>query len=95
MNYLNRNQVIAIHNEVIEQTGGSKGIRDIRLLESAIARPQMTFVKKDLYPDIFSKTSALGHSIILNHPFVDGNKRTGYMVMRLFLNINGCDVKAS
>ena len=94
MNYLNINQILAIYNEVMEQTGGSKGIRDIGLLESAVARPQATFAKEDLYPDIFSKTAALGHSIISNHPFVDGNKRTGYMAMRLFLNINGYDVKA-
>lgn len=95
MNYLNVNQVLAIYNEVIEQTGGSKGIRDIRLLESAVARPQATFAKKDLYPDIFSKAAALVHSIISNHPFIDGNKRTAYMAMRLFLNINGYDVRAS
>jgi len=95
MNYLNINQVLAIYNEVIEQTGGSKGIRDIRLLESAVARPQATFAKKDLYPDIFSKAAALVHSIISNHPFIDGNKRTAYMAMRLFLNINGYDVRAS
>lgn len=95
MNQLNINQVLAVYNEVIEQTGGSKGIRDIRLLESAVARPQATFAKKDLYPDIFSKAAALIHSIISNHPFIDGNKRTAYMAMRLFLNINGYDVQAS
>lgn len=95
MKYLNINQVLAIHNEVIEQTGGSKEVRDIRLLDSAIARPQATFDRKDLYPDIFSKASALGHSLICNHPFIDGNKRTGYMAMRLFLNINGYDMTAS
>lgn len=94
MNYLNINQVLAIYNEVIAQTGGSKGIRDIPLLNSAVARSQATFAKKDLYPDIFSKAAALGHSIITNHPFIDGNKRTGYMAMRLFLNINGYDVQA-
>ena len=95
MKYLDINQILAIYNEVIEQTGGSKGIRDRGLLESAVARPQATFAKKDLYPDVFSKATALGHSIILNHSFVDGNKRTGYMAMRLFLNMNGYDIKAS
>lgn len=95
MNYLNIAQILAIHNEVIEQTGGSKGIRDIRLLESAIARPQATFAKKELYPDVFSKAAALGYSIISNHPFIDGNKRVGYMTMRLFLNLNGYDLTAS
>lgn len=95
MKYLDINQILTIYDEVIKQTGGSKGIRDIRLLESAVARPRATFAKKELYPDVFSKATALGHSIILNHPFIDGNKRTGYMVMRLFLNVNGYDVKAS
>lgn len=93
MNYLNISQILVIYNEVIEQTGGSRGIRDIRLLESAVARPQATFAEEDLYPDVFSKAAALGHSIISNHPFVDGNKRTGYMAMRLFLNVNGYDVE--
>ncbi|MFH1678156.1 MAG: type II toxin-antitoxin system death-on-curing family toxin, partial [Candidatus Omnitrophota bacterium] len=57
--------------------------------------PKSTFAGKDLYPDIFSKAGALGHSIICNHPFIDGNKRTGYMAIRLFLNINGYEIKAS
>lgn len=95
MNYLNINQVLVIHNEVIEQIGGTKGIRDLGLVESAVARPQATFGGKDLYPDIFSKTASLGHSLIRNHPFVDGNKRTGYMSMLLFLNINGYDIKVA
>lgn len=95
MNYLNINQVLAIHNEVIEQIGGSKGIRDMGLLESAVARPQATFGGIDLYPDIFSKAACLGHSLICNHSFIDGNKRTGYMAMRIFLNINGYDIEAS
>lgn len=94
MNYLNINQVLAIHSEVIEQAGGSRGVRDIGLVDSAVARPQATFGGKDLYPNIFSKAACLGHSLIRNHPFVDGNKRTGYMSMRLFLNINGYDIKA-
>ena len=95
MKYLSINQILVTHNEIIEQVGGSKGIRDIGLLESAVARPQATFAGEDLYPDIFSKAAALGHSAILNHPFVDGNKRTGYIAMRLFLNLNGYDLKAS
>lgn len=95
MIYLKINQILAIYEEVIKETGGSKGIRDICLLESSIARPQATFGGEDLYPDIFSKAAALGHSIVQNHPFIDGNKRTGYMAMRLFLNANGYDLKAS
>ena len=95
MNYLDINHVLAIHNEIIEQTGGSGGIRDTGLLESAVARPHATFGGEDLYRDIFSKAACLGHSLICNHPFIDGNKRTGYMSMRLFLNINGYEIEAS
>ena len=85
---------MAIYNEVINETGGSRGIRNIGLLESAVARPQSSFAGKNFYPDVFSKAAVIGHSIIRNHPFVDGNKRTGYMAMRLFLNVNGYDLKA-
>ena len=70
-------------------------MRDQGLLESAIYRPQASFGGEDLYPDLFSKTAALGHSIIKNHPFVDGNKRTGFEVMRLMLRLNGYDIRAS
>lgn len=93
MNYLNIHQILTIYNEVIDETGGSEGIRDIGLLESAVARPQGGFAGGEFYPDVFSKAAALGYSIIRNHPFVDGNKRTGYMAMRLFLNLNGYDLK--
>ncbi len=95
MTYLNASQILAIHNEVIDRTGGSKGIRDSKLFDSALARPKATFGGKDLYPDIFSKAAALGHSLICNHPFIDGNKRTGYMSMRILLNLNGYDIKVS
>jgi death-on-curing protein len=95
VNYLDITQVLAIHYEVTEQVGGAEGVRDLRLLDSAIARPQASYGGDDLYPDIFSKAAALVHSLISNHPFIDGNKRTGYMAMRLFLNLNGYDLKAS
>ena len=70
-------------------------MREQGLLESAVYRPQVSFGGKDLYPDLFSKAAALGHSIIKNHPFVDGNKRTGFESMRLLLRLNGYDIQAS
>ena len=76
MSHLTAEQVLFIHYRLIEETGGIHGIRDIPLLQSAVARPMATFGSDDLYPDIFSKAAALMHSIIKNHPFVDGNKRT-------------------
>ena len=95
MKYFGITQILVIYNEVIDVSGGAKGIRDVALLESAIDRPHATFDNNDLYPDLFSKTAALGHSIILNHPFTDGNKRTGYMAMKLLLSINGYDIHVS
>lgn len=87
--YLTLEQVLAIHDDQIERYGGSHGIRDLGLLESAIARPQATFGGLDLYPDLFLKTAVLMHSIISNHPFLDGNKRTGVVSAARFLFVNG------
>src|SRR3990170_2951275 len=93
--YLTSEQVLFIHYRLIEETGGSHGIRDIALLQSAVARPMATFGSDDLYPDIFSKAAALMHSIIKNHPFVDGNKRTAITAASLFLIRNGFQIKAA
>ena len=95
MNYLTPEQALFIHYRMIEGTGGSHGIRDVTLLQSALARPLATFDKNNLYPDIFSKAAALMHSIIKNHPFVDGNKRTAVTTASLFLLKNGYYLSAS
>lgn len=95
MNYLTPEQVLFIHYRIIEETGGSHGIRDVTLLQSALARPMATFDKNDLYPDIFSKAAALMHSVIKNHPFVDGNKRTAVTTASLFLLRNGYCLRSS
>ena len=89
MNYLSSEQVLFIHSRLVGETGGSHGVRDLGLLESAIARPKATFDGKELYPDLFTKSAALMDSLINNHPFVDGNKRTGVTAAGLFLRING------
>ena len=94
MNYLYPNQILYLHKRVIEVSGGSAGVRDQGLLESAVYRPQASFGGADLYPDVFAKAAALGRSLIKNHPFVDGNKRTGYEAMRLFLRLNAHDLRA-
>ncbi|MDO8620725.1 MAG: type II toxin-antitoxin system death-on-curing family toxin [Candidatus Levybacteria bacterium] len=82
-------EVIAIHDSMIEQYGGSFGIRDIGLLQSAISRPQASFGGVDLYPTIFDKAAALFHSLMFNHAFMDGNKRTTMTTTARFLAING------
>lgn len=86
--YLTLEQVLLIHEDQISQYGGSQGLRDLSLLESALFRPQTTFGGEDLYTTIFLKTAALMHSIVLNHPFVDGNKRTGMVSGLVFLEVN-------
>ena len=93
--YLTLEQILLIHDQGIEQFGGSHGIRDLALLESAVMRPQSTFGGKDLYKSFFDKAAALMHSIILNHPFVDGNKRTGSVSAIVFLTLNRYEVNVT
>lgn len=87
-------EVEIIHTILIEKFGGSKGIRDIGLLESALARPFASFDGEDLYASPIEKASAILESIAINHPFVDGNKRTAYTLMRLMLLENELDIAA-
>jgi death on curing protein len=84
-----------IHGILIEQFGGSKGIREIKGLEAALARPFSTFDGKDLYPAPIEKAAALFESLIISHPFIDGNKRISYVLMRLLLIEFGYDLKAT
>lgn len=87
--YLSVEQVLRLHQTGIEMFGGSAGLRDRGALESAVARPTMTFGGEDLYPDEASKAAALLHSLVMNHAFVDGNKRVGIGAAELFLRLNG------
>jgi death-on-curing protein len=86
--------VLLLHEFSIKDFGGASGIRDIGLLESAIARPFQTFGGKDLYPSPFDKAAAMGESLIENHPFVDGNKRTGMLAIVALLKEYGIEVNA-
>ena len=87
--------VINLHEILIDKFGGLHGIRDHKALESAISRPFMTFDQKDLYPTPIEKAAALIESLISNHPFLDGNKRIGYVLMRYFLLENNLDIRAT
>lgn len=89
MKYLTPEQILAIHDQIIKRFGGSHDIRDLGLLESASARPQASFDGQDLYETIFEKAAALLHSLLKNHPFVDGNKRTAVASTGIFLKNNG------
>jgi death-on-curing protein len=84
-----------IHKILINRFGGSHGIRDKNGLESALARPFQTFENQELYPTVILKAAALLESVLANHPFIDGNKRIGYTLSRLFLLSNGMDIRAS
>lgn len=95
MRYLSLPEVFDLHERIIATSGGTKGIRDLRLLESAVNQPRSTFNQSDLYPDVASKAAALCYSIIMNHAFIDGNKRLGHAVMETFLILNGFEIDAN
>ena len=89
MRYLDIEQMLRLYERVMRTTGGSVGLRDRSLLESAIAGPRMTFGGEDLYQTLEAKAAALGFSLIKNHPFVDGNKRIALAATDAFLRLNG------
>jgi death-on-curing protein len=93
--YLSIDQVLDLHRRQIRAFGGASGLRDRGALESAVARPQATFGGEDLYPDIVTKAAALMHSLVMNHPFVDGNKRVGAHAAIVFLVVNDVEPEFS
>ena len=88
-------EVLYVHEQIIEKAGGKQGIRDFTLLHSALERCKATYAGEDLYPTLLHKAAALLHSMTMNHPFLDGNKRTAYAVMVRFLDSNRYIVKVS
>jgi death-on-curing protein len=93
--YLAVSQVLALHAQQLNRHGGATGLRDRGALESALARPAATFGGEDLYPDIADKAAALMHSLALNHPFVDGNKRIAAFAAIVFVESNGRECLAT
>jgi death-on-curing protein len=89
------NQIITFHQKIVQATGGSDGVRDRTLIESAINKAFATFDGIDLYESIFKKISVITYSLIKNHGFVDGNKRTGVSTMLLLLQINNITIRYS
>lgn len=89
MKYLTTEDVLLLHHLSIEESSGSHGLRDAGLLDAAVHRPQATFDGEDLYLTIFDKAGALCHSLIKNHAFVDGNKRTSLLSSMTYLELNG------
>ena len=88
--YLTQAEVLAMHADQIERYGGSKGVRDPGLLESALYRPQTGY-----YADLVEEAAALWESLAQNHPFIDGNKRTAFAATYTFLTINGAELTAN
>ncbi|HSX58385.1 MAG TPA: type II toxin-antitoxin system death-on-curing family toxin [Candidatus Saccharimonadales bacterium] len=88
-------EIVAMHFRITEKTGGSQGVRDLGLLDSALGRPQASFGGEELYPTIFLKAAALVQSLSANHPFVDGNKRTALATLEYFLHLNGYEIEAT
>jgi death-on-curing protein len=95
MRYLTLGEVLALHAELLAQTGGRPGLARLAGLEAALALPRQTFGGADLYPGLAEKTAALGFALIQNHPFVDGNKRIGHAAMETFLVLNGHEFTSS
>jgi death on curing protein len=93
--YLTLSEVLEVHRQVMAQTGGAEGLMHLPALESALAQPQMTFGGEELYPTLVDKAAALGYALIKNHPFLDGNKRTGHAAMEVFLVLNGYEIRAA
>lgn len=92
---ISEKEAIEIHSILIDRFGGSKGVRDKDLLNSALNRPYQTFDVKELYPQVIDKAAAILESIVKNHPFSDGNKRTGYVLARLIIMDGDLDIYAS
>ena len=94
MRYLSLSEVLELHERIISSSGGSHGVRDIKALKSSVNQPRLTFDQKDLYPGIVSKTAALCFFLIMNHAFIDGNKRVGHAAMETILVLNGYEIFA-
>lgn len=95
MRYLTLGELVTLHRRVVARSGGASGIRDLGLLESALAQPKATFDATDLHPTLIEKAAALGFALVANHAFVDGNKRIGHAAMEVFLMLNGVEIDAS
>lgn len=93
MKKLSKEQILMLHTQLIQQTGGSDGVRDYNLLDSALENPFQSFGGEELYPTIQAKAARLGYGLIKNHCMIDGNKRIGTHAMLVFLALNGIELK--
>jgi len=94
MRYLGVGEILRLYQQLMRTTGGQLGVRDLGLLQSAVAQPKVTFEGSELYASTVDKAAALGYSLVMNHPMIDGNKRLGHAAMELFLALNGFEIQA-
>ena len=92
---LSKSQVLLIHDQVIAETGGSSGLRDEGMLDSALNAPFQTFSGEDIYPSLQQKATRLCFGLVKNHPFLAGNKRIGVHIALVFLALNGVELQYS
>ena len=92
VHFIPKDIVLMIHADLLQRYGGEPGLRDIGLLDSALAQPKMTFGRKYVHKTLFDKTAAYGFHVCKNHPFVDGNKRVTFILMDIFLQKNGWEI---
>lgn len=92
MKRLSKEQILMLHSQLIEEYGGSDGVRDYNLLDSALENPFQSFGGEELYPTLQAKAARLGYGLIKNHCMIDGNKRIGTHAMLVFLAINGIEI---
>ena len=90
---LSKSQILLLHEQLIAETGGSSGLRDEEMLDSALNAPFQTFGGEDVYPSLQQKAARLCFGLVKNHPFIDGNKRIGAHVMLVFLALNGIELQ--
>ncbi|MEK7143698.1 MAG: type II toxin-antitoxin system death-on-curing family toxin [Patescibacteria group bacterium] len=95
MRYLSAQDILILHALLVDETGGSHGIRDIGLLQSIEHKPKSSFVEKEPYPGVFLKAAILLEAIANYHIFVDGNKRTAFVAAAHFLAVNGYEIMAT
>ena len=93
MKKLSKKQILMLHTQLIQQTGGSEGVRDYNLRDSALETPFQSFGGDELYPTIQAKAARLGYGLIKYHCMIDGNKRIGTHAMLVFLALNGIELK--
>ncbi|MGA8054544.1 MAG: type II toxin-antitoxin system death-on-curing family toxin [Burkholderiales bacterium] len=95
MRYLTLGEVLALHRRILAESGGRPGLRDLGAIASALSQPRVSVGGQDAYPTVIDKAAALGYSLIRNHGFIDGNKRTAHAAIEVFLVMNGMELRAS